>query len=476
MLEQGTLRDHSEHGFVFSILIRWAFAVWATALASRREGLRVQATPLSWRRHSKFHPAIAFAATLTMALVSACQSNADTQPSYYVDFRDPAIISSTPIQYVAELQAHNGHISESLDCATVDWLKDAGNRSVPLETRLAAQTIKLCRDTDILRLGAAIPAGMSPIENGFRLESNSGALYVLSVGPEDGSDPFLCCSVPPKMSRIGGSNNWWAGFRVTSAEESILSFIPPNKLSSAPFENLLVIRGDQASPPPPENQLSLLDGKVEALSIYSHALQDFRKVSVYTPREHAAGAYPVLFLTDGAMDVFVGIIDKMIAMEAIPPTVIVAVDSSQARMTEYVANPSPGYEQHMEFFTGELRSWAITHLEVTTRADQTLVAGFSNGAVFALDAALKHPGVYGGVVAMSPGVLPFDALPKDFKCSAHFQVSAGHYEAQFVTVVKQLETALSQAGCQTTSRYMWAGHFQDQWKSVLFEALAEHFR
>jgi enterochelin esterase-like enzyme len=133
-----------------------------------------------------------------------------------------------------------------------------------------------------------------------------------------------------------------------------------------------------------------------------------RRVTAYVPE---APAEAVVYAGDGRL-----VTSWADALESagLPPTMIVGVHRAgdeTLRMHEYV--PGEGtdaftfdpvrFAAHERFFVEDVRLWARSRLGVALPAGQTAVFGVSAGAEFALAMGLRHPGLYGAVLAASPG-------------------------------------------------------------------------
>jgi enterochelin esterase family protein len=121
-----------------------------------------------------------------------------------------------------------------------------------------------------------------------------------------------------------------------------------------------------------------------------------RKLTVYTPAEHHQDrAYPLLFVHDGGDYLTYGsmalVLDNLIAAGTIPP--IVSVFSWPGdRLGEYAAN-----DLQSRFVVEE----ALPKISQEFKIGQKVVMGASLGAVAALHAAWRHPGVFGGLLLQS---------------------------------------------------------------------------
>ena len=143
-------------------------------------------------------------------------------------------------------------------------------------------------------------------------------------------------------------------------------------------------------------------GKVEETSIRSSLLKADKKLWVYTPAgfTKTLRRYPLLVLFDGDRNVMwvPKILDILIAQKKIPPMIAVMTDQSvpAVRRAELPCNP-----QFADFLAKELVPWSRLHYGAATQPERTVVAGSSYGGLAAIFAGLKHPEVFGNVIALS---------------------------------------------------------------------------
>lgn len=136
----------------------------------------------------------------------------------------------------------------------------------------------------------------------------------------------------------------------------------------------------------------------------SKILNNERHVWIYTPPGYKPEEkpYPLLILFDGSGYVSMTptpvVLDNLLAKGLIPPTVAVLVDSGggEARERELTCNP-----QFAEFITKELLPWVRQKYHVTSNPSQTVVGGASFGGLAAACVAMKHPEIFGNVLAQS---------------------------------------------------------------------------
>jgi enterochelin esterase-like enzyme len=143
-------------------------------------------------------------------------------------------------------------------------------------------------------------------------------------------------------------------------------------------------------------------GRIDKFS--SKILNNERRVWIYTPPGYKAEGqrYHLLVLFDGSGYVSLipapVVLDNLLAESRVPPTVAVLVDSGSgvARDRELTCNP-----QFDEFLTKELLPWVRQRYHVTSDPSQTVVGGASYGGLAAACVAMKHPEIFGNVLAQS---------------------------------------------------------------------------
>jgi enterochelin esterase-like enzyme len=137
-----------------------------------------------------------------------------------------------------------------------------------------------------------------------------------------------------------------------------------------------------------------------------------RPVTVYIPPDPAEA---VVFAADGAWHV--SRLSAALEGARAPSTMIVGVHGmphDDGRLREYV----PGFDAqrfaaHEKFFVDDIGQWVASRFGVALPAERTGVWGASLGGELALAMGLRHPDVYGVVLAASPGAgyRPPEQLP-----------------------------------------------------------------
>ena len=122
------------------------------------------------------------------------------------------------------------------------------------------------------------------------------------------------------------------------------------------------------------------------------------------------------------------------------------------------------FAAHERFFVEDVARWARARFDVEHSADRTAVFGASAGGELALALGLRHPDVYGAVLAGSPGagyrppsVLP-DRIPRTY-------LVAGTLEPFFLENATRWAVALRDAGADVVVRERIASHGDALWRA-----------
>jgi enterochelin esterase-like enzyme len=173
-------------------------------------------------------------------------------------------------------------------------------------------------------------------------------------------------------------------------------------------------------------------GSVVHMSVPSLSLGSSRGVHVYIPpsyRTNPLRRYPVLYMHDGQnafssptgttfgwgsweLDLTV---DALCHARRMQEVIMVAVDSSPARLEEYNgqrrlqggSRARTAFEKYEAFLTSELKPLMDREYHTLPKAECTAVMGSSMGGLCSLVLAWDHPETFGGVASLS-GAFPAD--------------------------------------------------------------------
>ena len=155
-------------------------------------------------------------------------------------------------------------------------------------------------------------------------------------------------------------------------------------------------------------------------------------------------------------------------MADVPPTMVVGVHGladETLRLHEY----SPVFDAarfaaHEQFFVEDVRRWVRSRFGVALRAERTAVFGASAGGELALALGLRHPDVYGAILAGSPGggYRPTGAMPSSLP---RVYLVAGTQEPFFLDNATRWASALRDAGADVVMRERDAGHGDELWRA-----------
>lgn len=230
-------------------------------------------------------------------------------------------------------------------------------------------------------------------------------------------------------------------------------------------------------------------GTIEEISLHSEAFQSERNVSVYLPaRFRRTRRYPLLIVHDGQdylrySDLKI-VLDNLIHRMEIAPVVVALLQSSD-RLKEYADSP-----EHARFLSDELVPQMESLYPLLARPSARGLMGASFGAVAALSAAWRHPGVFDLLLLQSGSFAFTDIGPN--KRGPHFEpvvkfvnafrdqpghpseklfVSCGVYE-RLIYENRSMVPLLQATGMQV--RYVEArdGHNWQNWRDRLRDGLS----
>ncbi len=147
---------------------------------------------------------------------------------------------------------------------------------------------------------------------------------------------------------------------------------------------------------------------VKHLNMPSKSLERGVKVDVFLPPQYGSdrrAEYPAIFFNDGQDMLALGMYDtltRLYAEKSLRPCIIFAVYCNENRINEYGVTRQPDYKnrgnkarEYRDFIIHELVPMMQKEFKIKTTAADTTFAGFSLGALSALDIAWGNPSVFG---------------------------------------------------------------------------------
>ena len=230
-------------------------------------------------------------------------------------------------------------------------------------------------------------------------------------------------------------------------------------------------------------------GSLDTVVLASKAFGEPRPVQVYLPaRFRATRRYPLLVVHDGSDFLrFAGlktVLDNLIHRLEIPPLVAALTDSPR-RLVEYADDP-----RHAEFLTGELVPLMEERYPLARTRDARCLMGASFGAVAALAAAWRHPGVFGNLALLSgsfaftdigahdrgPVFDPVVEFVNSFRAdpgrpSERIYLACGIYES-LIYYNRSIYPLLQATGMNVRFTEVRDGHNWENWRDRLREGLS----
>jgi enterochelin esterase family protein len=226
-----------------------------------------------------------------------------------------------------------------------------------------------------------------------------------------------------RLTHLRGSNLWYKTYRVPGDLRATYRF----QIDGIPCTDRLnphvsLVPGDEVSPFGPATHLSLAClpaawplpwvtpysgrpfGQVSQHAFHSSLSGNMYRLWIYTPPNYtrAAEPYNLLLLLDGWVYARVlqapTMLDNLQDVGALPPVVAVMLGHADrtTRGREYTF-----HQPFLEFITQELLPWIRLHYHVTSDPAQSVVGGLDLSAVSATLLALRHPDLFGNVLAQS---------------------------------------------------------------------------
>lgn len=315
------------------------------------------------------------------------------------------------------------------------------------------------------------------------------------VARRAGRTVSLCCSVQSAMEKIEPASDLWAvSIRIDEINKAVLDvMIMTDGAMVQPLDGTPQWRGPEA----PARALAapLPAGVLTTHVIDSVALAEKRKIDIYRPV--GAGPMRVIYMADGeSIVLFARTIHPLILNGDLPPVMIVGLHSGPAdqqpaeeagliRHQEYLpgwfGEPQPRFVAHDLFFMNEVVPLAEA-LGASSHPEDRGVAGYSDGAAWALAMATEHPGAFCKVMALSFGWA--DAGFLDRMGDARFGdvwLGAGTLEPVFQDAARQAVRTVTPISRRVAFDSRVAGHspllWQDQFPVAtawLFEAPTDH--
>lgn len=329
-----------------------------------------------------------------------------------------------------------------------------------------------------------IPAGVDRATAEARLaEGGTQAWWVEDdvfhvVARRAGPSAALCCAVQSAMERVGDAPDLWSlSTRIEGVNAAVLDVMIFGEVgeTAPPVTRAAQWRGPDA--PARAGTADIPDGWLSTHEIDSVALNERRVVEIYRPV--GDGPMPVIYMADGeSASMFAQTIQPLIARGELPPIMIVGLhsgpqttpegmDASLIRHQEYLpgwaGEPQPRYAGHDRFLTEEVMPLAES-LGASSRREDRAVAGYSNGAAWAVAMATDHPDLFGKVMALSFGWREeaFFARIRETRYGDVW-IGAGTLEPPFHDLSEQTSALLASRADRVTFDSRVAGHSPVMW-------------
>ncbi len=289
------------------------------------------------------------------------------------------------------------------------------------------------------------------------------------------------------MKRISGSDVWSCQVVLPGVEKGIMSYGFLATEKGKPVRGgggQRFWRGPNAPAALPPH--GVLKGVVEHHDFESQSLDESRVVSVYLPGQNREIAY-VVYMSDGdSVESYARILEPFMVSGELPWIAIVGTHSGvyrgevelsrddvrrNVRALEYVPSLDPvRFQQHETFFTEEVIGWAEKMSPLPSAAESRVVFGFSNGGSFAATMGIRHPDLFGSVIACAIAGDRYD-LSNRPKLTNEFFLVTGTWDTRFHSNVQYLYKTLKKAKVKCRLAVRAAGHDGTMWQEEFIAAM-----
>jgi enterochelin esterase-like enzyme len=299
-----------------------------------------------------------------------------------------------------------------------------------------------------------------------------------------------CCGIYTPMRKVRDSDWWVFTAQVPRLEELVLmyGFFPTvdgkPKPQTGPF---LVWRGPKAPAQPKE----ILVLRMFETSFESKFLKAKRDISVYLPlgydpeKRDPKNPIRVVYMADGqSAREMAQVLEPLIREKVVPPVMIVGMHSANdnnggaeidGRGAEYLQNQnSSRYMQHEKFLLEEVIPWAEKTYGASSKREDRVVFGYSNGGGFAATISSDHPDVFGFAFPFSPNVVP--NFKSDSKLMPAYFLTAGLLESYFLGTARNIAGLVKDRKGRFELRERVAGHDFAMWREEFANAIVWAFK
>lgn len=298
-----------------------------------------------------------------------------------------------------------------------------------------------------------------------------------------GDDPWgaLCCAIQASLDPIGDTGLGAVTVRVPRLDEALLDIsYESEKTGTAPN----VFRGARAPAAPAEAKP--LRGRIVTKEIDSRALGERRKLDIYLPEGIGKAArLPVIYLADGDTQRFAPIAEAAVRAGKAAPAIIVGLHPGENRLPgcnapcderamDYVIDASETgpagdthFSRHLNYVVDEVIPYVEATFPASRRREDRMLAGYSNGASWALATAELRPDLFGKVLAMSGGTPRVAERARQLTNEQIF-AGAGLFEPNFRSTLAGIVEKARGAGAHAEMHVIVSGHSHFMW-DILFE-------
>lgn len=231
-----------------------------------------------------------------------------------------------------------------------------------------------------------------------------------------------------------------------------------------------------------------LKGSLHEYEFQSKNFKEGRRVRIYIPNDYKKHDKPYKFLTLTDGDEYINILsavqvlDNLISDKKIPPIVAIFIDSTETRREELRCSDIFG-----DIVVKELIPWVREKYNISNKAEDAIIGGFSLGGLSAAYLGLKHSEVFGNILSQSGSYwyMPegYEGTETDCWLSTEFKsidklplkfylnVGVLEHEERMIGTNIKLKDVLISKGYTVNFEYFNSGHDCLSWGETLANGL-----
>lgn len=295
------------------------------------------------------------------------------------------------------------------------------------------------------------------------------------------------------MTRLPGTDIWTLVLQIPEVKRAVISYqFMISKGDDVKIEPQTpnVFRGSKAPPAP--RQTANLRGHLSEEVIQSSNLSEPRSLTIYSPPlRRGEQIAAVVYIADGkSVQLMAPYVEPLIISRRLPPVLLVGVHNGKVlpgnrnvndfRGREYLlrfGETDERFMAHERFLIEEVLPWAEAKFNAPKDKNKRAVFGASNGGSFALAMGIRHPEIFGHIIAFSATWSLNLSTPnwKPTQAPSQYLLVGALESASTRKLNKEWSETAQKSGATVTLREPVAGHDSVVWREWFPHSLLTEF-